>query len=277
MADFTAADVKALRDLTGAGMMDCKRALAEADGDEAKAVEILRIRGAAKAEKRGSERTASNGLVAASGGAMIELACETDFVAKNAQFQSLSADIVGLAATVGTDDVASLQSATLPDGTSVADAVSKLSAVIGEKLELRGVVAYPGRTATYLHRRDPDLPAQVGVLVQYAGAGEQAEQTARGAAMQAAAMRPTYLSRADVPEDVVAKEREIAEATAREEGKPDRAIPRIVDGRLSGYFKDAVLLEQPSVQDQHKTVAQLLQDAGVEVTAFTRFEVGAPR
>ncbi len=277
MADVTAADVKALRDLTGAGMMDCKRALTEADGDQQKAIEILRIRGAAKVEKRGSERTASNGLVAAAGGAMIELACETDFVAKNAQFQSLASDIATLTAASGLDNGEQVQSATLPDGTGVADAIGNLSAVIGEKLELRRVIRYAGHTTAYLHRRDPDLPAQVGVLVQYEGSGDAAEQVARGAAMQAAAMRPEYLARADVPEPVVAKEQQIAEAMAREEGKPERAIPRIVEGRLSGYFKDAVLLEQPSVQDHHKTVGQLLDDAGVRVTAFARFEVGATR
>ncbi len=275
MADFTAADVKALRDLTGAGMMDCKRALTEADGDQARAIEMLRIRGAAKAEKRGAERDAVNGLVAAAGGSMIELACETDFVAKNDQFQSLAAGIVALAASSKAADVAELSSRTLPDGTVVAEAVANLNAVIGEKIELRRAVYFGGEVTTYLHRRNPDLPPQVGVLVAYSGDGADAEQVARGTAMQVAAMRPTYLSRADVPEEVVAKEREIAEATAREEGKPDKAIPRIVEGRLSGYFKDAVLLEQASVQDQHATVAELLDGAGVTVTGFARFEVGA--
>jgi elongation factor Ts len=275
MADFTAADVKALRDLTGAGMMDCKRALTEADGDQARAIEMLRIRGAAKAEKRGAERDAVNGLVAAAGGSMIELACETDFVAKNDQFQSLAAGIVALAASSEAADVAELSSRTLPDGTVVAEAVANLNAVIGEKIELRRAVYFGGEVTTYLHRRNPDLPPQVGVLVAYSGDGADAEQVARGTAMQVAAMRPTYLSRADVPEEVVAKEREIAEATAREEGKPDKAIPRIVEGRLAGYFKDAVLLEQASVQDQHATVAELLDGAGVTVTGFARFEVGA--
>ncbi len=275
MADFTAADVKALRDLTGAGMMDCKRALTEADGDQARAIEMLRIRGAAKAEKRGAERDAVNGLVAAAGGSMIELACETDFVAKNDQFQSLAAGIVALAASSKAADVAELSSRTLPDGTVVAEAVANLNAVIGEKIELRRAVYFGGEVTTYLHRRNPDLPPQVGVLVAYSGDGADAEQVARGTAMQVAAMRPTYLSRADVPEEVVAKEREIAEATAREEGKLDKAIPRIVEGRLAGYFKDAVLLEQASVQDQHATVAELLDGAGVTVTGFARFEVGA--
>jgi len=275
MADFTAADVKALRDITGAGMMDCKKALTEADGDQGRAIELLRIKGAAKAEKRGAERDATNGLVASSGGAMIELACETDFVAKNAQFQSVAADIAALAAETGSDDVAALLALALSDGTSVGEAITNLNALIGEKIELRRVASFGGATTTYLHRRNADLPAQVGVLVEYRGDGADAEQVARGAAMQVAAMRPTYLDRAEVPADVEAKEREIAEATAREEGKPDKAIPRIVEGRLSGFFKDTVLLEQASVQDQGKTVGQLLAESGVTLTGFARFEVGA--
>lgn len=274
MADFTAADVKALRDITGAGMMDCKKALTEADGDQTKAIEILRIRGAAKAEKRGAERNATNGLVAASGGAMIELACETDFVAKNSQFQALAADIAALAASTSARDVETLLTRTLPDGTVVAEAVANLNAIIGEKLELRRVADFDGPTTVYLHRRNPDLPPQVGVLVAYSGDGDDAEQVARATAMQVAAMRPTYLSRADVPAEVEAKEREIAEATAREEGKPEQAIARIVEGRLSGFLKESVLLEQASVQEQGRTVAQLLDAAGVEVTGFARFEVG---
>lgn len=275
MADFTAADVKALRDITGAGMMDCKKALTEADGDQGRAIELLRIKGAAKAEKRGAERDATNGLVAASGGAMIELACETDFVAKNAQFQSVAADIAALAAQSGSHDVAALLTLTLPDGTSVAETVTNLNALIGEKIELRRVASFSGATTTYLHRRNADLPPQVGVLVEYEGDGADAEQVARGAAMQVAAMRPTYLDRAEVPAEVEAKEREIAEATAREEGKPEKAIPRIVEGRLSGFFKDTVLLEQASVQDQGRTVGQLLSESGVTLTGFARFEVGA--
>ena len=275
MADFTAADVKALRDITGAGMMDCKKALTEADGDQGRAIELLRIKGAAKAEKRGAERDATNGLVAASGGAMIELACETDFVAKNAQFQSVAADIAALAAQSGAHDVAAVLTLTLPDGTSVAETVTNLNALIGEKIELRRVASFSGATTTYLHRRNADLPPQVGVLVEYKGDGADAEQVARGAAMQVAAMRPTYLDRAEVPAEVEAKEREIAEATAREEGKPEKAVPRIVEGRLSGFFKDTVLLEQASVQDQGRTVGQLLSESGVTLTGFARFEVGA--
>jgi elongation factor Ts len=271
MSNFTAADVKRLRDATGAGMMDAKKALVETDGDFDRAAEVLRIKGAAKAAKRGAERTASNGLVTAEGGAMIELACETDFVAKNADFQRLAADIVAVAAAQGLGDVDTLRAAALADGRTVGEAIEAANAVIGEKLELRRAVYFEGAVATYLHRRASDLPAQVGVLVEYIGDNGEA---ARAAAMQAAAMRPRYATRDEVPAETVENERRIAEATAREEGKPEQALPKIVEGRLNGFFKDVVLLDQPSVQDAKKTTGALLAEAGVTVTRFARFEVG---
>lgn len=271
MANISAADVKRLRDLTGAGMMDCKKALEEADGDFDKAVELLRIKGAAKVTKRGSERTASNGLVAAAEGAMIELNCETDFVAKNEQFQQLATDIVAHAAASKPADVPTLLGETLADGRTVAENIESVAAVIGEKLELRRLIVLDGQVATYMHRRTPDLPPQVGVLVEFVGADLAA---ARGVAMQIAAMRPRYVSRDEVPADVVETERRIAEATAREEGKPEAALQRIIEGRLNGFYKETVLVEQPFVQDQKRTVQQALQDVGVTVTRFARFEVG---
>ncbi|HEX6329543.1 MAG TPA: translation elongation factor Ts [Jiangellaceae bacterium] len=275
MTNFNATDVKRLRDATGAGIMDAKKALAESDGDFDKAIEVLRIKGAAKAAKRGAERTASNGLIAAEGGAMIELACETDFVAKNAEFQKLATDIIAVAAANKLGDLDALRAAHLADGRTVSEAIEATNAVIGEKLELRRVVYFDGSVSTYLHKRASDLPAQVGVLVEYAGGnGEAAETTARGAAMQIAAMRPRFLTRDDVPADTVEHERRIAEATAREEGKPEQALPKIVEGRLNGFFKDTVLVDQPSVQDMKKSVGALLSEAGITVTRFARFEVG---
>jgi elongation factor Ts len=271
MANPTAADVKRLRELTGAGMMDCKKALEEAEGDIDKATELLRIKGAKDVGKR-AQRTTANGLVAADGGVMIELNCETDFVAKNADFQQLAGKIVAAARNSGAGDVHVLSAAEL-DGRTVADAVAELSARIGEKLELRRVVRFDGSVAAYLHRRASDLPPAVGVLVEYTGGDEEA---ARGAAMQVAAMRPRYVTRDEVPQDVVAAERRIAEETAREEGKPEQALPKIVEGRLNGFFKDSVLLEQASVQDSKKTVQAMLGAAGVTVTRFARFEVGQP-
>ena len=274
MANFTAADVKKLRDATGAGMMDAKKALTETDGDFDKAIEELRVKGAAKAQKRGAERSVSNGLVAAAEGAMIELACETDFVAKNEQFQQLATDIVAHVAATGVSDVQSVLQQVLADGRTVADNITSVSAVIGEKLELRRVAVLGGdgrNVATYMHKRASDLPAQVGVLVEFSGDDLAA---ARGAGMQVAAMRPLHTTREEVPAETVEHERRIAEATAREEGKPEKALPRIVEGRLNGYFKDVVLLEQPAVQDSKKTVKAVLDAAGVTVTRFARFEVG---
>src|SRR5215211_7075527 len=251
MADISAADVKRLRDLTGAGMMDSKKALQETDGDMEKAVEVLRIRGAAKSAKRGAERTASNGLVAAAEGAMIELNCETDFVAKNEQFQQLAADIVAHAAASKVGDVEGLLNEKLADGKSVAENIEALAAVIGEKLELGKVAVFDGQVTAYMHKRAADLPAQVGVLVEFEGDNVEA---ARGAAMQAAAMRPLYTNRDEIPAETVENERRIAEATAREEGKPEQALPKIVEGRVNGFFKDNVLLEQPFAKENKKTV-----------------------
>ena len=270
MANFSAADVKKLRDATGAGMMDSKRALEEASGDFEKAVEVLRIKGAKSLGKR-AERTAGNGLVASVDGALIELNCETDFVAKNDQFQALALDIATVAAKVRAADRQALAAEALPDGQSVQAGIDALAVVIGEKLMLGRVAIFEGSTAVYLHRRSSDLPPQVGVLVAFDGGEETA---ARGAAMQVAAMRPQYVSRDEVPADVVENERRIAEATAREEGKPEAALSKIVDGRLTGFFKQVTLLDQPSVQDQKKSVGQVLAAAGVTVTRFARFEVG---
>jgi elongation factor Ts len=270
MANISATDVKKLRDLTAAGMMECKKALEEADGDFEKAVEILRISGAAKAAKRGAERSTANGLVAAEDNAMVELLCETDFVAKSAEFQALAAQIAKVAHAGQISDVSALAQANLSDGRTVDQAIGEMAGVIGEKLELGRVAVLTAPVATYLHRRASDLPPQVGVLVAYSGD----EEAARGTAMQIAAMRPLYLTREDVPESVVEQERRIAEATAKEEGKPEAALPKIIEGRVQAYFKDMVLLEQSSVVDNKKTVAQVLADAETTVTAFARFEAG---
>jgi elongation factor Ts len=269
MANYTAADVKRLRELTAAGMMDCKKALEQAEGDFDKAVEILRIKGAKDVGKR-AERTTSNGLVVAEDGVMIELRCETDFVAKNADFQNLAAQIVAVAKATKPADLDALKGAEL-DGKTVDAVVQEFSAKIGEKLELAKVAVFDGTVTTYLHRRAADLPPAVGVLVEYTGDNADA---ARSAAMQIAAMRPSYVTRDEVPADLVANERRIAEETAREEGKPEQAMPKIVEGRVNGFFKDVVLLEQPSVTESKKTVKAVLDEAGVAVTRFARFEVG---
>jgi elongation factor Ts len=250
-------------------MMDAKRALTEAEGDFNKAVEVLRVSGQAKAAKRGAERSATNGLVASSDGALLQLGAETDFVAKNEEFQRLAADAVQAVAASRADSVEAAKAAPLPSGQTVADAVEELAVKIGEKLEVSAAAYFDGRTVAYLHRRASDLPPQVGVLVEYDGADQAA---ARTAAMQIAAMRPQYLSREEVPTDLVENERRIAEATAREEGKPEQAVPRIVEGRVNAFFKDVVLLDQPSVTDNKTPVGRLLSDAGLTIKRFARFE-----
>jgi elongation factor Ts len=217
-----------------------------------------------------AERTTANGLVAADGGVMVELSCETDFVAKNEEFQQLAGQIVEVAKQVRPGSEKELLDAEL-GGQTIAEVISALSAKIGEKLELRRVVIFDGTVSTYLHRRSSDLPPAVGVLVEFTGGNEEA---ARNVAMHIAAMKPKFVTRDEVPEDVVANERRIAEETAREEGKPEQALPKIVEGRVNGFFKDVVLVDQPSVQESKKTVKAVLDEAGVTVTRFARFEVG---
>jgi len=270
MANFTAADVKRLRDSTGAGMMDAKKALDETDGNFDSAVELLRVKGAAKAAKRGAEREASNGLVAHAPGVLVELKCETDFVAKGADFIETAQKIADAAAEAKPADLEALKAVQV-DGQSVDEIVEALAVAIGEKIELGGYVHFDGPVVVYLHKRAADLPPAVGVLVEYDGD----EAAARGAAMQIAAMRPQYLTRDEVPADIVEKERSIAEATSREEGKPEQAIAKITEGRLNGFFKDVVLLEQPSVTENKKTVKAVLDESGTTLKRFARFEVGA--
>jgi elongation factor Ts len=274
MANYTAADVKKLRDLTGAGMMDCKKALEESDGDFDKAVEFLRIKGAKDVGKRAS-RTAANGIVSHSGKALLELNCETDFVAKTPDFVALGQELVEFGEQNKIADAAALNAATLASGKTVADTIQDFSAKIGEKIVLNRFVVLDGTVAVYLHRKAQDLPPQVGVLVEYSGKTDEAgDADARGIGMQIAAMRPKFLSRADVPAETVESERRIAEQTAREEGKPEQALPKIIEGRVNSFFKDFVLLEQASVTDNKKTVKQVADEAGLQITRFVRFEVG---
>ena len=270
MANFSAADVKKLRELTGAGMMDCKKALEETDGDLDKAIEALRVKGAAKAAKRGAEREATAGLVAHAPGVLVELNSETDFVAKGEDFVAIAQKIADAASEAKVDDVEALKAVAL-EGRTVGDVVEGLAISIGEKIELGRFVRFDGDVVAYMHKRAADLPPAVGVLVEYTGDAD----AARGAAMQVAAMRPQYLTREDVPSEVVDKEREIAEQTSREEGKPEQAIAKITEGRLNGFFKDVVLLEQPSVTENKKTVKAVLDEAGTTLTRFARIEVGA--
>jgi len=273
MADYTAADVTRLRELTGSGMLDCKNALAANGGDFDKAVEALRIKGAKDVGKR-AERATAEGLVAAKGGAMIELNSETDFVAKNAEFRKLAEEVVDAALVSKAADVDALNAAKIGDKT-VEEAIAELSAKIGEKLVLRRVQYFDGNVETYLHKRAADLPPAVGVLVEFeSGDAEKGRDAAHAVALQIAALKARYLTRDEVPEDLILNERRIAEETAKAEGKPEAALSKIVDGRITGFYKDVVLLDQPSVSDNKKSVKALLDEAGVTVTRFVRFEVG---
>jgi elongation factor Ts len=276
MANYTAVDVKRLREQTGSGMMDCKNALEEASGDFEQAIELLRLKGAKDVGKRAT-RTASNGLVTAeldgsSAGVLVELNCETDFVAKTDVFQQVAVGIAKIAIASKASDKPTLLEATGEDGRSVAQVIEDAGASLKEKLELGRYVRYEGGyVASYLHRSDAALPPTLGVLIQL---DKESADTAKDLAQQIAAMRPLYVTREDVPQDVVEKERRIAEQITREEGKPEQAIPKIVEGRLGAYFKDVTLIEQAFVKEPKTSVKQLLASAGVSVTAFSRFQVG---
>lgn len=279
MANYTTADVKRLRELTAAGMMDCKKALEETDGDFDKAVEYLRVKGLKGVTKR-EGRSASNGLVTAqiaddnSTGTLLELNCETDFVAKGERFQQVAAELLAHAAATGPAEVPALLASTFPaSGKTVQEFVDEANATLGEKIELRRFATFEGGyVATYLHKTSPDLPAQVGVLVQLDKPNAEA---AKDVAQHIAAFAPKYLTREQVPAEVVENERRLAEETSREEGKPEAALPKIVEGRVNGFFKDNVVLEQAFAKDPKKTVQQVLNEAGVTLQAFARFRVGA--
>jgi elongation factor Ts len=273
MANYTAADIKALREKTGAGMLDVKKALDEADGDQSKAEEILRVKGQKGVAKRES-RTAANGLVAAhidgGVGTLVEVNCETDFVAKGEKFQQVAQTVLDQAVAVGAADAQSLLASQV-DGKTVQQVLDEANALIGEKIEVRKVARVEGASvASYLHRTSRDLPPQVGVVLATDGPAD----VARDVAMHIAAMHPKYVTRDDVPADVVENERRLADETARNEGKPEAALPKIVEGRLNGFFKENVLVDQPFAKDAKKTVGAVLTEAGIAPVAFARFRVG---
>jgi len=276
MANYSAADVKRLREQTGAGMLDCKNALVAADGDLDAAIEALRVKGVKDAGKRAT-RTAGNGLIIArldgnTAGVMVELNCETDFVAKNEQFQELAAKIAKAAVVGKVADRLALLTAEAEGGKTVEQLIEEASAAIKEKIDLGRYARFEGGyVTTYLHRTDRDLPPTLGVLVQLDGPNEE---VAKELAQQIAAMRAQYVTRDEVPADVVEKERRIAEEITREEGKPEQAIPKIVEGRVGAFFKDVVLTEQASVKDPKQTMAKVLAAGKVNVQAFARFQVG---
>ena len=274
MANYTAADIKEIREATGAGMLDVKKALDEADGDKAKAVEVIRVKGLKGIAKR-EGRTASEGLIAfdirdseqGRTGTLVELNSETDFVAKNDKFVALGDEAVAAAVESGATEPEQL--AETPFG----EALTNAGASMGEKILVRRIGRVSGEAVTeYMHRTNKDLPPQVGVLVATDAAGAE---VARDVAMHIAAFTPAYLSRDEVPAELVDNERRIAQETAENEGKPEKAIPKIVEGRLNGYFKENCLLDQAFAKDPKKTVGQIAEEAGGTVTGFVRFRVGS--
>lgn len=272
---YTADDVKRLREVTAAGMLDCKKALDESGGDFDKAIEIIRVKGLKGVTKR-EGRSTSNGLVTAkSSGAtavMLELNCETDFVAKGDRFQAVADELLNHLFDSKQSDLAAFIASNLPSGKSVQAAIDEANATLGEKVELRRIAVVDGSAnAIYLHRTSPDLPPQVGVVIAMS---KENQEVGKDVAQHIAAFAPQYLNRESVPSDVIETERRLAEETARNEGKPDAAIAKIVEGRVTGFVKEVALLEQGFAKDQKKSVAQVLADAGLSVSAFYRFRVG---
>ena len=278
MANYTAADVKKLRELTGAGMMDCKKALEESEGDVDKAVEVLRVKGQKGVAKRES-RTASNGALVAriaddnTSGVLVELKCETDFVAKGEKFLAVADAIAGHVAATSPADTAALLASEIEPGKTVQAYVDEANANLGEKIVLDRFAQFSGSYVTsYLHRTSPDLPPQVGVLVEL---DKENADVAKDVAQHIAAFAPKFLTREEIPAETVENERRIAEETAREEGKPEQALPKIVEGRVTGFFKENTLLDQPFAKDNKKSVQKVLEEAGVTLKHFARFRVGA--
>ncbi|MGW6458763.1 translation elongation factor Ts [Streptomyces sp. NPDC055078] len=278
MANYTAADVKKLRELTGAGMMDCKKALDEADGNVDKAVELLRVKGqkgVAKRESRHAENGAVVSLIADdnASGVLLELKCETDFVAKGDKFQAVANTLAAHVAATSPADLDALLASELEAGKTVQAYVDEANANLGEKIVLDRFAQFSGAyVGVYMHRTMPDLPPQVGVLVELDKADAQ---VAKDIAQHIAAFAPKYLTREDVPAAVVEQERRVAEATSREEGKPEAALPKIIEGRVNGFFKEVTLLDQPFAKDPKKSVKKVLDEAGVTLKRFARIRVGA--
>ena len=274
MANYTAEDVRRLREATAAGMLDCKKALDEADGDYSKALDLIRVKGLKGVTKR-EGRLTSNGLVVArvSGdlGVMLELNCETDFVAKGERFIALGDELVEHLQTAKSADLESFLTSTMANGKTVQFVLDEGNATLGEKIEVRNVAVIEGPVGLYLHKTSPDLPPQVGVLVSLV---KEAAEVGKDVAQHIAAFAPKFVHRDDVPADLIENERRVAEATAREEGKPEASLSKIIEGRVTGFVKEVSLLEQAFAKDAKKSVQQILDEAGTAVKKFHRFRVG---
>ena len=269
MAQITAALVKELREITGAGMMDCKKALVECEGDKDKAIDYLREKGIAKAAKKAG-RIASEGVVAAASdgktACIVEINSETDFVAKNENFLALVKKIAEHIVACKPADMDALNASQM-DGKTVAEVMTEAVASIGEKLSLRRFEVYTtedGQLATYIH-----MGGKIGVIVELSGGDKT---LGKDVAMQIAAAKPQCIGREDVDQEALAHEREVLRKQALEEGKPEKIVEKMVDGRINKYYKEVCLVEQEFVKDSDKTIKDIL--AGVEVRRFARFEMG---
>jgi elongation factor Ts len=275
LANYTAEDVKKLREATAAGMLDCKKALDEADGDYDKALDLIRVKGLKGITKR-EGRLTSNGAVVAKVegnlGVMLELNCETDFVAKGERFVALADELLAHLQNAQSDSLEAFLASTMGNGTTVQATIDEANATMGEKIEVRRIaVIKDSPVGIYLHRTSPDLPPQVGVLVELV---KDAAEVGKDIAQHIAAFAPQFVNREQVPADLIENERRIAEDTAREEGKPEAALSKIIEGRVAGFVKEVSLIEQSFAKDAKKTVKQILDEAGTAVKAFHRFRVG---
>jgi elongation factor Ts len=275
LANYTAEDVKKLREATAAGMLDCKKALDEADGDYNKALDLIRVKGLKGITKR-EGRLTSNGAVVAKVegnlGVMLELNCETDFVAKGERFVALADELLAHLQNAQSDSLEAFLASTMSNGNTVQATVDEANATMGEKIEVRRIaVIKDSPVGIYLHRTSPDLPPQVGVLVELV---KDAAEVGKDIAQHIAAFAPQFVNREDVPADLIENERRIAEETAREEGKPEASLSKIIEGRVTGFVKEVSLIEQSFAKDAKKTVKQILDEAGTAVKAFHRFRVG---
>ena len=273
---ISAQDVKKLREMTQAGMMDCKRALEEAGGDFEKAIDILRKKGQKVSEKR-KDREAKEGLIVAKiaddnkRGIIVEVNCETDFVARNEVFAQFADDVAALILRAQPVDLDALKAFDFKDGRTAGEALTDLTGKIGEKLGIRRfqiLRSDQGQVISYIHPG-----ARLGVLIDLQGNGHL-EAAGRDVAMQVAALNPVATHREEVPQEVQQKELDIGREAARNQGKPEHLIDRIATGKLERYFKDHVLVEQPFVKDASRTVKQMLQQAEADVRTFVRFALG---
>ncbi len=275
MAAYTATDVKRLREATAAGMLDCKKALDEAQGDYEKAIDLIRVKGLKGVTKR-EGRLTSNGAVVAKVqgnlGVMLELNCETDFVAKSERFVGLADELLGHLQSTQSDSTEKFLESSMANGSTVQAVVDEANAMLGEKIEVRRIaVIKDSPVGIYLHRTSPDLPPQVGVLVQLS---KEAGEVGKDIAQHIAAFAPQFVNREDVPADLIENERRIAHETAIAEGKPEASFAKIIEGRVTGFVKEVSLIEQSFAKDAKKSVKEILDEAGTGVKAFYRFRVG---